>query len=63
MRPVIFTLVSSVNIFAQLAVVVRQFGRSLIYIRKCSGPVILPCGTPQMMFLAFDKAPLTLNLF
>ena len=45
--------------FAQA--VVRQFGKSLMHIRKSRGPIMLPCGTPQLNSLAFDRAPLTLH--
>ena len=51
--------VSSANSFAQA--VVRQFNRSLMYIGKSRGPIMLPCGTPQLISLAFDKVPLTLQ--
>ena len=57
-RPGMLILVSSANIFEQA--VVRQFGRSLMYIRKKGEPNILPCGT-RSVSLAFDRAPMTLH--
>ena len=48
------------NIFVQA--VMRQFGRSLMYIRKRRGPIMLPCGTLQVISLGFDRVLLTLHL-
>ena len=43
-------LVSSANMMKFK--IFEEFGRSLTYIRKRSGPCIDPCGTPQVI-LAF----------
>ena len=51
-------LVSSANIFAQA--VVRQFGRSLMYIREKGGQLYCPVA-PHSISLAFDRVPMTLH--
>ena len=58
-QPGMLILVSSANISAQA--VVRQFGRSLIHIRKSRGPITLHRGTWQFISLSFDRASLTLH--
>ena len=50
-------LVSSAYIRGEA--LLRQFGRSLIYIKKRRGPIKLPCGMPQVTGRAPDSSPLT----
>ena len=53
--------VSSANIFADA--MLRLFGKSLMYIKKSKGPIILPWGTPQLSSFAFERLPLTLHFW
>ena len=39
------------------AVSLKTCGRSLIYIRKMSGPRIEPCGTPHVIKPSSEKTP------
>ena len=57
-QPEILILLLSANTFTQA--MVRQFGRSFMYIKKSKGLGILPCSTPQVNSPTLDDSPLTL---
>ena len=43
------------------AILDARSGAIWMYIKKSRGPIMLPCGTPQLISLAFEIAPLTLH--